>query len=217
MHMEATSHVLLALLHLADSALAVGSTAHSFGLETLVEDGCLCPHNVEALLRDYLSENGVLEASFVRRARQGENTLLLSDEFASRRIARESRDAGLKMGRRLAQLVNALLRDAVIPEDLYYPVAFGLAAARLDIPEADTVVAYLRQSIAGLVSACQRLMPLGQVEASCVVWNLRESIERAALQLEIGRSEVREVSCFTPLLELASMRHGSLETRLFIS
>jgi urease accessory protein len=204
--------VLLELIHLSDSAIPIGAAAHSFGLETLVEDGYLGPASVEAFLEDYLFESGVLEASFVRRAMRAENVRELSDEFEARRIARESRDAALKMGRRLAHLVNALLGERRIADGLSYPVAFGSAAAHFDIPEEDTVVAYLRQSIAGLVSACQRLMPLGQVEASCIIWNLRGPITNVAT-----RSEFREVECFTPMLELASVRHCSLETRLFIS
>jgi urease accessory protein UreF len=67
----------------------------------------------------------------------------------------------------------------------------------------------LQQSVAGLVSACQRLMPLGQVAAARVVWNLKPAIMQA--------SAVKEISCFTPLPEIASMRHPMLETRLFIS
>jgi urease accessory protein UreF len=74
----------------------------------------------------------------------------------------------------------------------------------------DAVVpAYLNQSIAGLVSACQRLMPLGQAAASKILWNLKPAIAHAALS--------QEALCFSPYLELASKRHGSLETRLFIS
>jgi urease accessory protein UreF len=67
----------------------------------------------------------------------------------------------------------------------------------------------LQQSVAGLVSACQRLMPLGQVAAARVVWNLKPAIVQA--------SAVTEILCFTPMPEIASMRHPSLETRLFIS
>jgi urease accessory protein len=178
----------------------------------LAEEGNLCGETAESFLHDYLSEAGRLEASFVRRAWRGEDAQLLSDEFCARRVARESREAALKLGRRFAQLINALLATTSVPDKLSYPIAFGLAGARLGIAQEAITVAYLRQSVAGLISACQRLMPLGQVAASCMIWNLKPSIYAAVLA-----SENREVGCFTPLPEVASMRHGSLETRLFIS
>jgi urease accessory protein UreF len=71
----------------------------------------------------------------------------------------------------------------------------------------------VQQSITGLVSACQRLMPLGQAAATKIVWNLKPAIAKAAAR----GITAEEVWCFNPFPELASMRHGSLETRLFIS
>jgi urease accessory protein len=203
--------MLLALLQLSDSALPVGAAAHSFGIETLVEEDVLRPENLEKFLRDYLSEAGVLEAAFVRRAWGGEELSGLSSEFEARRPARESREAALKMGRRFAELFNAL-SGAQLSPSLPYSIAFGAAGAIAGITEESMVLGYLQQSVTGLVSACQRLMPLGQVAASRIIWNLRTAIREAALH-----SERLEVSCFTHLPELGSMRHRSLETRLFIS
>ena len=204
---------LLRLLQLADSALPIGGTAHSFGLETLADEGALQPPTVEEFLRDYLDENGGLEANFVHRAWTWDQHRDLSGELSARKLARESREASLKLGRRFAELVNTLTDSPLIESGLHYCVAFGAAGAALGIPERAVVLAYLQQSITGLVSACQRLMPLGQAAATKIIWNLKPAIAEAAARGIAGE----EVWCFNPFPELASMRHGSIETRLFIS
>jgi urease accessory protein len=176
-------------------------------------------------LNDHLEETGALEAAFVHRSWRAKGAARepslrdISSEFSARKPARESRDASLKLGRRFVELVNAIAGAPALETELHYCVAFGAAGALLGVAEKAVVLAYLHQSMAGLISACQRLMPLGQLAASKILWSLKPAIARAA-QFETKHFETNqceEVWCFSPYPELASMRHGSLETRLFIS
>src|SRR5579872_2025370 len=64
-----TEHLaMLRLLQICDSAFPIGTAAHSFGLEGIVESGALNVENLHAFLQDYLTEGGVLEAWHGRRA-----------------------------------------------------------------------------------------------------------------------------------------------------
>jgi len=200
---------LLRLLQLADSAIPIGGTAHSFGLETLTDEEDLTPQDLGTFLTGYLEEAGALEGIFVRRSHKGGDLQELSAELSARKLARESREASLKLGHRFAELVNGMVGASLLETNLHYCVAFGAAGSAFGVPVDAVVLAYLNQSITGLVSACQRLMPLGQQAASKIMWNLKPAIVRGSL--------IEEASCFSPYLELASMRHGSIETRLFIS
>ncbi|MBI1786029.1 MAG: hypothetical protein HYR60_00485 [Acidobacteria bacterium] len=219
----------LRLLQLADSALPIGAAAHSFGLETLTSEGLLDTEHMESFLRDYLVEMAPLEGAFCRSAhRLGagpefsvDGWVDLNRRVSARKPARESRVAAATLGRRFLGLLLDLgewprLRLARERAAAVYPsTAFGLAGAVLGLEEEATVLAFLHQATAGSISACQRLLPLGQTRAARLLWDLKPLILELAAQSRAANPG--EVPSFPALLELGAMRHPDLSTRLFIS
>jgi urease accessory protein len=230
---------LLDLLQLADSALPVGSQSHSFGLETLVSDGRLTPATLPNLLEDYLHEVGHVEAIFCRAAQELAATFPpdvapppdwlatwgdLNARLSALRPARESRAASLAIGRRLLNLAAdvsnapalAALAAAGRGDGAHAVIAFGAAAGVWGLPAAATPAAYLHQSVLGLLTACQKLMPLGQSQVMRLRWRLKGPIHAALARAQ--DLHWRDIPpCCTPLLDLAAMRHPGLRVRLFIS
>lgn len=211
---------LLRLLQLADSALPIGGLSHSFGLETMIEEGDLAVADLFAYLQETLSEGLLLDAVFCRCAHRtgvaGGDVGDLNARLNALRLARESRDASLALGKRFLTLVNCVASDISVAIDhRHFSIAFGYICGRLEFDAEVSVAAFLQQSIAASISVCQRLMPLGQLDAARIAWDLKPHIlETAAKSAALTPAEV---SSFAHLPELASMRHPTLTTRLFVS
>jgi urease accessory protein len=221
----------LRLMQLADSAVPIGAAAHSFGLETLVEDGTVNVPVLIAFFSDYLQETGMLEVSYCLQAHNCASNeegfvsewLALNMRLDALKTARESRAASTSLGRRFVQLAADLEDDGRLREaikvakaegvGIHHCAAFGLVGGVLGVEARRTGLAYLNQSITGLVSACQRLMPLGQTIASQILWTLKPVMIEVINQYKEGAHAV----AFTPMIDVGSLRHPALNTRLFIS
>jgi urease accessory protein len=225
----------LRLLHLADSALPIGGLAHSFGLESLVSQELLGVSDLPEFLRGFLEEAGMVEAVFCREAfrlvqiAQGklcaDRWVELNDRLGALKPARESRAGSASLGKNFLTAAAALGDFAVLREALeaskragsavHHSLAFGLAGGVLGFAEDRAVLAYLHQLLAGLVSACQRLLPLGQSAATKILWNIKPAILETANRS--ATCAIDDVCCFMPLLDWGAMEHPALRTRLFIS
>lgn len=225
----------LRLLQLADSALPIGALAHSFGLESLVEAEMLTTSGLPDFLRGYLEEAGMLDTVFCRQAfrlagRNGEGFpsaqwVEINDRLSAIKPARESRAGSAALGQNFLAAVLGVAECQALREAFeavrrargaaYHCTAFGLAAGALGIDEECAVLGFLHQATASLVSACQRLLPIGQSEATRILWTLKPAM--IAIARRSRDCGIDEVSCFMPLLDWGAMEHPALSTRLFIS
>lgn len=230
---ESLAH--LQLLHLADSALPIGALAHSFGLESLTSAEVLTTANLESFLRAYVEEAGLLDAVFCREAHRlarepreafpRDRWVDLNRQLSARKPAREARTGSATIGRTFLTAINSLGDFPILGKALaackesgtgpHHSLAFGLASAILHLDENLATLSFAHQTVASLVSACQRLLPLGQTEATRILWNLKTAI--IACAEASASSSIDAAFCFLPMLDWGAMEHPALTTRLFIS
>lgn len=230
------SLALLRLMQLTDTAVPIGAAAHSFGLETLVAEKQVTVPELGEFLHDYIVEVGELEARFCVAAWQlalVDTAVFQTDwprinhRLSALRPAREARTASGLLGKRLLQLGYQLEQHEHCAEaltilqdggDVHHTTVFGLLGGLLEVDAVTTAAAYLQQLVAGLVSASQRLMPLGQKQAAHLLWMIKPDLIAIAETAVTIPSVLEEIpSTFAIGLDVGSMRHPTLTTRLFIS
>jgi urease accessory protein len=224
---------LVALLQLTDSSAPIGAYAQSDGLEGLAQlgrlpDGLALCDVLDGLIKHSLATAdfvGVIHAHRAAAANDVNTLVMLGDLLNAQKIAREAREASLGLGKRLlssaANLTSAPLLEsyrALAREDGCQPhhcVVFGVVTQTLEIPEEPAALGYGYTVVAGAVSAALRLGVLGQSEGQSIMKREWPAIVDAVARARIA--EVAHISSFTPLLEIAMMRHERAYSRLFSS
>lgn len=211
----------LKLLQLADSALPIGALSHSFGVESLEAEGGLDVPQLGHFFAEWLESNGHMEAVFCvlgHAANDQAAWTQLNAGVSAMRPARESRDASLTLGRRFLVLAASLEDEARLrfTGPVHLCTAFGLVGAALGLSPEESAGALLHQALFGAVSACQRILPFGQLAAMQLLWDLKSRVA-ATIEAACAQPEMSTIRSLQPRLEIASMRHPLLRTRLFIS
>jgi urease accessory protein len=224
----------LSLLQFADGLFPAGAYAHSFGLEYCVQSGGVKDAvGVEEFLRAYLegvvAPTDAVAALCAWRAAQIEDLaacLALDETLDAMKTVSELRDASRQMGRQTLRVASHLPGCHRVLVDFgeavgkgatpgHHPVVFGIMGGVMAWPPEEMAGAYLYSTSAGLVGAALRLMPLGQLAGQRILSNLRPLIAKLAAEVQ-GKTEP-DMWAFAPALEIAAMRHASLDARLFRS
>ncbi|MFC4812278.1 urease accessory protein UreF [Paenibacillus sp. GCM10023250] len=223
----------LALQQLLDSALPIGGFSHSFGLETLVQEGAVrTSRQLEAYLTAMLMQSWatadlmVVKAVYRDVPAEDWPALWQVERLAHlQRSGAETRAGIEKMGRRLLQLLGAMhprmdwrsLSDAYKRGDCLatHPLVFGYACFRIGIPLAQAAQGYLYGCISTGVNSALRLMAIGQTEGQQLIARLAPRTVEAWAFASALRPE--DAYANMPIGDIAMMRHEQLYSRLFMS
>jgi urease accessory protein len=218
-----------ALLQNSDSLFPTGSYAHSCGLEEMVRLGLVTN---EASLKIFLQDQLIpalehLDLPYVHAAfdagLRGDLDLLaqLSAEISAWKLCREAREASLQMGLGRLQAARKVfphplleaLADSPMPKHQIIVYGWQMALARTPLEAA--LAGYFYQALAGACSASLKLIRIGQEGVQRILQQaLVETDAVVALARQIER---HDAGWFSPMLEIAAMRHERADERLFIS
>ncbi len=215
---------LLAALRMGDSAFPSGGFAFSWGLETLVEDGRVNDGaGVLAFARSQLLNRwATTDRVMARRAaetRCDEEWSELDRMLDAMTLASELRAGSCRAGRALlrahAGLGNpaALRWRRLVAEDRargHLPVVQGAvwAGSGMAMEVLETLSAWTL--VSGIAQAAIRLSLTGSVEAQAILAEVTDDIAGI-----LAAPAPDEPHAFTPLADIAVMRHERGEVRLF--
>jgi urease accessory protein len=220
---------LVRLLAFLSPIFPIGAYAYSHGLEQAIHDGRVSGRDS---LRDWLADlltHGSLrsEAVLFAAAWRAASRLDIKDLMEVQALAaalapsRERRAETMDQGAAFLKAAShwpspALERLAAATDgEAAYPVAAAAALADAGVPLRLAVTAYLQALTSNLVLAAVRLMPLGQTGALATLRALEPLIVEAAARA--ATSTLDDLGSATILSDIASLRHETLEARLFRS
>jgi len=211
---------LVRLLTWLSPAFPTGGYAYSHGLEWAVEAGDIRDEATSAAwLRDVVQHGaGRSDAILLRHAHRATTAQALNtvaDFAAAAQPSAERRAETLAQGAAfaLAASVWGAPLLAARAGEVAYPVALGALAAAHGIAEDDAALGLLHAFVANLVSACVRLVPLGQTAGLRIQAALAPMLAAAAASTRDAAIEDIGGACFRS--DIASMRHETQYTRLF--
>ena len=214
------------LLHLADSALPIGSFAYSYGLESSLTFGLLRTETeFRAYLYSFLQQAVSFELPFATSAATvpAEELATLLTEYDAQLLAPSLHRASLTQGKNWLKLLAAFYPAAGLAEltqELtrrqlpgHLVPLFGLSLGRVGFALPDMQTTYLHLALRDQLSAAIRLGFMGPMVGHRLqhdFYGIFENLLRAA--------DIRpytEATRCTVLLEVAQLLHEDIYSRLF--
>lgn len=211
-----TNSYILTLTQWFSPAYPVGAFAYSHGLEWAIESGSVSNSKdtkswLEGVLRHGAGRNDCLFLVAAFHAQSQDqlkevNQTALSFSASSERLMETS-----LQGEAFCKVTSEVWTQDL--GQLSYPVAVGYAATLHGLPLELTTQMYLQASMANLVAAATRLVPLGQTDGQRLIRDLTPLCSEIATEAQSQGLEHLGTSAF--LSDIASMKHETQYSRIF--
>lgn len=204
---------LLTLVQWLSPAFPTGAFAYAHGLEAAVAQGWVRDaESLQTWLRDVTQcGTGRSDAIWLRLGFAADALDTLDAEARAYAASATRRAEGLRQGAAFAATVRSVWQLDV--PDVILPLAVGRAARLADMEVEAVVPLAVQAFLSNLVSAAQRLMPLGQSQAQGVLANLAGDIAEVAD--ETRGATLADISNSTLMSDIAAMQQDTLEPRIF--
>ncbi|MCH6255454.1 hypothetical protein MLD52_02760 [Puniceicoccaceae bacterium K14] len=221
------------MLQTVDPLFPIGSYAHSYGLEELVQlDRVKDPESLQQYIDSILFPNlELFELPYLRFLYEIAHTenwgeiSILDQEIGAAKLTKEIRNASSSQGQQRLRILRKLrpcsefekLQELKLSKEVapHHLTVNAIENSILQTPLLPTLSAWTYQALAAPCSASLKLFRIGQEGAQQVLTQSIQKIENVVEKsLEIERDHA---GCFNPLLDIASARHEQAFSRLFIS
>lgn len=217
-----SSSSLISLLHICSPVFPTGVFSHSYGCETLLEDGYAdTPEGFTEYLRGVLlSGSGRTDAALLALAYSHPEMAAYYDRLATAmKPTSELRSASRRTGRAFLKAYLKMYPEhspefAELTES-NYSVMFAAASRLLEIPLRDALEGFLTSTLLSAVSCGIKLIPLSQLTGQQIVRDCSGAVEECT-EYALNADE-SSVTGFSPMSDISSMRHEGQYSRMYIS
>jgi urease accessory protein len=232
------------LFQLVDSAFPTGAFSHSFGLETAFQEKKINePFELYGWLKSYVSGNlapteGVavyLTYQAIQKELLNQDQPDYAEKYLQRldqkltlsKMASESREGGIKIGKRYLNIVHTLYPQSGlqqyaswIDQQLCYgnaSIVHGWITAYLEVQADLSVFTHFYASVNNLLQSALRLTAIGQTGAQVILQKLYPFLVEEAKKIIQSCPNEDDLFNYSIIQEIEAMRHEALYSRLFMS